>query len=679
MPGMVGVWSIFGSGILKQDVLVSSSGADGFGDYRSQVLAATNIVDLIGRSVALKRSGRDYLGLCPFHQEKTPSFTVKPDRQYFYCFGCKAKGNAVDFVMQRDRVTFIDALNQLGEQAGIERPQGRGGPSKEKAGEKQLLLEAQSAACSLFEKLLAHPEQGSAAREYLKQRGFNAESIKRSQIGLAPDGWEVLVRSPLMKKFTPELLALGGLAKRREKGDGHYDVFRNRIMFPIRDENARVIAFGGRVVPGSTDPAKYLNSPETPLFNKSRTVFGIDLARKKIVETRTAVVVEGYTDVVMAHQFGASNVVSPLGVGLTEQHVTILRRFADRIVLLFDPDNAGDAAVDRVVGLFITQPIEIAIAQIDSDLDPDEYLLKEGLEKFEKLIAAAPDALAYKWRQLSRRFNEDGGSLTGQTKAVEAYLELLSNARKSGPVDALRWGAALARVSRLTDIPVERLNKRFGRPPGSDARPGRAGARPTQQSAPRQGSAQAPGESRQRSTGPVRPVARDCAERWILGILLMHPDRWHATQRVVGVKDFTDEARRRLAELYWAHQRDQGEPVFNEFLGILGETARPAVSSPNGAAPSQVDGTETGEPGGSALSDLGQLAVEVVEEVEALEDADAMLAESLLFLEQDLQRRNERKLLAEVRRTDGQLSEQDEVALFRKIQEKARQPDLRRT
>jgi DNA primase len=654
---------------------VSSSGADGFGDYRSQVLAATNIVDLIGRSVALKRRGRDYLGLCPFHQEKTPSFSVKPERQYFYCHGCKVHGNAADFVMQRDRVTFIDALKQLGEQAGIERPQGRGGFSKEKAGEKQLLLEAQSAACSFFEKLLAHPEQGLAARTYLKERGFNADSIKRFQIGLAPDGWEVLVRSPLMKKFTPELLALGGLAKRRDKGDGHYDVFRNRLMFPIRDENARVIAFGGRRML-ETDNPKYLNSAETPLFNKSRAVFGLDLARQKIVETRTAVVVEGYTDVVMAHQFGASNVVSPLGVGLTEQHVSILRRHADRIVLLFDPDNAGDAAVDRVVGLFITQPIEIAIAQIDSDLDPDEYLLKEGLEKFEKLIAAAPDALVYKWKRLSHQFNQDGGSLTGQAKAVEAYLELLSNARKSGPVDALRWGAAIARVSRLTDIPVEQLNRRFGRSPHSGTWPGGAGSRAVQQSGPRRGSAQAPqgagpapSESRQ-PTGPVRPVARDIAERRILGILMMHPDRWQKVQSVVGVNAFTNPARRRLAELYWAHQRDEGEPVFNEFLGILAETA---------ASRSEVEGTDGAEPAGPELSDLGQLAVEVVEEVESLPDPDAVLSECLMFIEQDLQRRVERKLLAEVRRTDGQLSEQDEIALFRKIQEKARQPDLRRT
>jgi DNA primase len=164
---------------------------------------------------------------------------------------------------------------------------------------------------------------------------------------------------------------------------GFYDTFRNRLMFPIRDENSRIIAFGGRVMPGSTDPAKYLNSPETPLFSKGKCLFGLDQAKQKIVESRTVAIVEGYTDVVMAHQYGATNVVAPLGTAMTPQHVAILRRFADRIVLLFDADAAGDTAVDRAVELFLTQPIEIAIASMPPGLDPDEYLLQNGLEAFE--------------------------------------------------------------------------------------------------------------------------------------------------------------------------------------------------------------------------------------------------------------------------------------------------------
>lgn len=602
-------------------------------DFKTQVLQATDIVELVGRSVALKRRGKDFVGLCPFHQEKTPSFHVSPSKQFCHCYGCKAGGNAIDFVMKRDRIEFLDALRLLAQQAGIEMP--RFGVAKEKAGERQVLLDAHSAACAFFEKLLTHPQAGAAARAYIEQRGINAESVRRFQIGLAADSWDALLKA-MEKKFAAPQLAAAGLVKTRERGEGFYDTFRNRLMFPIRDENARIIAFGGRVMPGSQDPAKYLNSPESPLFSKGRSIFGIDLARQKIVETRTAVVVEGYTDVVMAHQFGASNVVSVLGTAMTEQHVNVLRRFADRIVLLFDADTAGETAVDRAVGLFLTQPIEIAIASMPPDVDPDEFLLKEGAAAFEKLIADAPDALTYKWKRLAAQFSADGNDLTAQQKAVEQYLQLLASARGSGPVDALRWGAALARVSRLTDIPVEQLNRRF-----KNAQPRRQQVAAVD--ATREGEAKP-------AIVPRAPLtARDRAERWILGILLAFPQRFDRVQVVVGVDDFSDEHRRRLAQRYWEHQRDEGEPVFNEFLGLLGDAA------------------------------LLELAVEVVDEVEALPDPDSALVEALAHLQEAGRDRDKRKLVAQLRRTsDEPLSEQQEVELFRRLQEKARQPDLRR-
>lgn len=614
------------------------------GDFKAQVMAATDIVALIGRSVALKQRGRDYVGLCPFHQEKSPSFTVSPSKQFFYCYGCKAGGDAISFVMKRDRVEFIEALKLLGQDAGLEMP--KFGLSKEKTSEKQVLLEANSAACAFFEKLLSHPEQGAAARAYLAQRGFTAETIQRFQLGYAAESWDAFLKSQAARKFRPEQLFAAGLAKKREKGDGYYDAFRNRLMFPIRDENARVIAFGGRVMPGSPDPAKYLNSPETPLFSKSRTVFGLDLARQKIVESRTVVVVEGYTDVAMAHQFGASNVVSILGTALTDQHVQMLRRFADRIVLLFDADTAGETAVDRAVGLFLTQPIEIAIASMPPDVDPDEYLLKEGLEGFEKLIAAAPDALTYKWKQLDRQFNADGTDLTGQQKAVEQYLDTLAAARGSGPVDAIRWGSALARVSRLTDIPVDQLNRRFKAPRRNEAtRFARPAPAPAPE-APDPAAAQLP-----RQTGPR--TARQRAERRILGILLLEPQRWVSVQKSVSVGDFTDPWHRQLAEVYWEHQRDEGEPVFNEFLGYLGQQGKVA---------------------------LQELAVTALDEVESLPDPAAVLAEATAYLDEERQLQEKQKLIATLRRTSEEpLSEQDEVAALRGLQEQARHGDLRRS
>lgn len=600
-------------------------------DYKSQVLQVVNIVELIGRSVALKRRGRDYVGLCPFHQEKTPSFHVKPDKQYFMCFGCKAAGNAIDFVMRRDRIEFIDALRMLGEQAGLEMP--KFGVSKQKFGEKQALLEMQSAACAFFEKLLADPVRGAAARAYLVERGFNDESVRRFQIGFAADAWDALLSSPVGRKYPPAQLAAGGLVKAREGGSGFYDTFRNRLIFPIRDENGRVIAFGGRVMPGSEDPAKYLNSPETPLFSKSRCLFGLDVARQRIVETRTAVMVEGYTDVVMAHQFGATNVVSPLGTALTEQHVSILRRFADKIVLLFDADEAGDTAVDRSVELFLTQPIEILIASMPQGVDPDEYFLAHGVERFEnEIIGSAADALTYKWKQLQRRFNESGDDLTGRQKAVEQYLETLASARGRGPVDPIRWGLVLTQVGKLTEIPVEVLNRRFrvGQPPH---RSGRAPQAPTEAVA-----AVAPASAE--SSGPVEP-----AERWLLGALMLEPQRWQKVQKEIGPEDFCNPMHRRLAEVYWNHQRDEGEPVFNEFLGLLQDPL------------------------------LVELAVGALEEVQDLSDIAATLDGAMDRLRTVRVTGEERKLRAQLQRTSV---EQDEIVLLQKLQEHARRPDLRR-
>lgn len=594
-------------------------------DAKTQVLRAIDVVELIGQSVKLKRRGKDYVGLCPFHQEKTPSFHVKPDKQFFICYGCKAAGNAIDFIIRRDRVEFIEALKLLAKQAGIELP--RLGISKQQSGERQTLLDANSAAVTLFEKLLSHPQQGRAARDYLRKRGFTDESIKRFRIGYAANSWDTLLSSDLMKKFPPTVLQLAGLVKARETG-GHYDTFRNRVMFPIRDESGRVIAFGGRIMPGSEDPAKYLNSPETPLFSKSRSIFGIDLAKQRIVETRTAAVVEGYTDVIMAHQCGASNVVSILGTAMTDQHVAILRRFADRVVLLFDADTAGDAAVDRSVELFLTQPIEIAIASMPPGVDPDEYLLQNGTEAFESLLANAQDALTYKWKQLVARFNAESG-LTGQQKAVEEYLELLAGARGAGPVDAIRWGSSLARVSRLTEIPAQELNRRF------------KVARPRGRSTPT-----ATPKSRDTTPEPARrETADDRAERWIMAVLLVEPQRWHDVQQHLSPQDFTSPLRARLAELYWQHQRDEGEPQFNEFLGMLDDP------------------------------ELVRVASELADEAESLE-AELTLADAVEHLRQARRRKNELELTARLRRKSAETSEIDEIEHLKKLQEEMRQPDL---
>ena len=532
------------------------------------VLQAADLVAEIGKTVALTKRGRSFVGLCPFHSEKSPSFHVHPDRGYFYCFGCRQNGNVIDFVMKRDRLEFGPALRQLADQLNIELPRLGGGDG---GGLRKALTDACSAAAAFFEQTLWHPQLGAAARTYLAKRGFDEKTIKAFRLGLAPNAWDALLTSPLMKKFDPDLLVQAGLLKPREtdraggrnsgrNGGGHYDVFRDRLIFPIRDEAGRVIAFGGRVMPGNDSPAKYLNSPETPLFSKSRVAYGLDLGRQRVLETKTVAVVEGYTDVVMAHQFGAGNVISVLGTALTEQHVNLLRRFADRIVLLFDGDAAGGLAVDRALQLFLTQPVEIAIATLPDGVDPDEHLLEHGLSGFDALLAGAEDALSFQWRQLHQRLMQSANDLTGRSKAVEAYLQRLSDARGSGTVDPIRWGGVIAQVSKFTEIPVNELHRRFQQPRRFAAKA---------QAIPANDSESSPESLASLRKAPERPTARNQAERWLLSGLLLEPAAWPAVQQTIDAGDFTSDDLRPFAQWYWDYQRHEGQPTVVDVIGSL--------------------------------------------------------------------------------------------------------------
>lgn len=616
--------------------------------FKRQVLEATDIVALISQSVSLKRRGSSYVGLCPFHNEKTPSFHVTPEKRYFRCFGCKESGNAIDFIIKRDRMDFLAALKFLAEQAGLEMP--KFGMSKEKSSERQQLFDLHAAAADVFHRNLLHPALGKPARDYLASRGFTDATITAFKIGYAPPGWDHLLRSRDLAPYPPGLLALGGVIKSRPSGDGHYDTFRNRLMFPIRDEQGRTIAFGGRVMPGSDDPAKYLNSPETPLFSKSKCVFGMDLGRHKVVESRTVAVVEGYTDVAMAHQFGATNVVSILGTAMTEPHITLLRRFADRIVLLFDADTAGETAVNRAVELFLTQPVEIAIASIPENLDPDEYLLKHGAPAFDNLLKTASDALAFKWKLLQRDFDAADGSLTGQQKAVEAYLSLLASARGSGPIDSIRWGQVLRRTERLTGVPLDMIQERVAKlaprtrtvptPSFSPPHP------PTPQMRGQSSANSAPSEPAESPQSPPPPQSEAVyrAERWILGILLAQPARWVHLQVSVSPELFSDPSRRQLADIYWDRQRNEGEPDFSELLNDLPESLR-------------------------------QTAINLFEDAEKLKDVETTLLTALQYFSDERRRLEEARLRTAL--NNGQEGKEQEE-LLRQLQSRMGKGDIRR-
>ncbi len=511
-------------------------------DGKELVRAAVDLVALVGETVKLKRVGRRYTGLCPFHSEKSPSFGVDPEKGYFHCFGCKKGGDCFTFVMERDRCDFRTALTTLADWAGVELPK-FGGPNKEQIDRLQHLRDATSAAAGLFRKALLG-DGGKAARDYMIGRGFDDATLEKFGVGFAPDAWDFLATEGLPDKFGDDALLDAGLIKTNERGNT-YDVFRGRVIFPIRDEQGRPIAFGGRVLPGSDSPAKYLNSPETPLFSKSRVLFGVDVAKAAIVKSRTAVVFEGYADAAMAHQHGIDNAVAVLGTALTPEHAAVLRRLADRIVLVFDADAAGGMATRRSVELFLSEPVEVAVAELPAGTDPDEFLLKHGADAFRKIVDAAADALTYQWRQLQ---THAGGGVTAVQQATEAYLKVLDEARRSAgsAIDSMRWGAILTRVAKHTGLSSEELHRRF---------------------APRQ-------THRGPARGPARPhragtTAAASAGAELLGALFVRPALWEKVQPHVQLTDFADRQQHWLAETFWEHLRHEGEPVFGEWLGVV--------------------------------------------------------------------------------------------------------------
>jgi DNA primase len=597
-------------------------------DAKTQVLAATDIVQLIGRTVGLKRRGKDYVGLCPFHQEKSPSFAVNPEKQFFYCYGCKKGGNAIDFVIERDRVEFRDALKILADEARIELPSYG---SREKHGERIQLLDAQTAAMKVFRRLFLLDSRGKPAREYMRKRGFTDATLDAFNVGFAADAWDVLRDAPEMKNFAPQMLASAGLLKVREQGGGFYDTFRDRVMFPIRDETNKVIAFGGRILPGGDNPAKYLNSPETPLFSKSRCAYGIDQARQRIVETRTAVIVEGYTDVLMAHQYDVKNVVSVLGTALTEQHVAMLRRFADRIVLLFDADTAGAGAADRSLELFLTQPIEIAIATLPEGKDPDEVLIEQGKPGFEAIIARATPALEYLWARLFAQYASNEGDLTGQAKTIDAFLERLASVNPE-TTDRMRLSAAMVRASKLTGISTDDLIARI---------------RSIRTASRQQRQPNAP-QPKMRAARQRPLTARERAERALLGAILNEPAQWEVVQAKIGPADLATHDLRQLAERLWDAYRNEGALPLNEVLDWMDDALKP-------------------------------VALETAQEA-AAKGKPAELAEAAIaFIFDERRREADRKDRSEMVQPTTIRSDDEDADLLRRIQENAKRPDLKRT
>jgi len=371
-------------------------------DDLERVRDATDIVELISSYVALRKAGKNFKGLCPFHQEKTPSFIVFPETQTFHCFGCGAGGDAIGFVMRAENLSFREALERLAERAGITLTPSRP-PDPELDARLLRLAELNALAAAWFSHVLWNTAHGEPGRRLLEQRGVDRDTAERFQLGFAPESWDTLLGHLTRQGATPDELVEAGLAGRRDDGSV-YDRFRYRLMFPIRDRDGRVIGFGARAL-GDAQP-KYLNSPQTPLFDKSASLYAIDLALEHIRRTREVIVVEGYMDAIAAHQFGYPNVVASMGTALTERQVRLVRRAVDRIVLALDADAAGQAATLRGLDVLresLAEParpapdpqqlvrfertlrVDLRIARLPEGKDPDE-LIRRNREAWEQAI-----------------------------------------------------------------------------------------------------------------------------------------------------------------------------------------------------------------------------------------------------------------------------------------------------
>ena len=356
-------------------------------DDISRVRDSVDIVELVSGYVSLKKRGKNWLGLCPFHSEKTPSFNVNPDKQIFHCFGCGVGGDAFKFLELQKGLNFPEAVRELAGRAGITLPESRPRPENRAAqDERKALLAVLAEAADHFRRELEGPG-GSAARAYLAKRGVSDAVVQEFGIGWSRPEWEGLHRHLKHRGFAPALQEKAGLVVKRSEGEGRYDRFRGRIIFPIRDINGNVIAFGGRVMDDALP--KYLNSPETPLYSKSNILYGMDRAKEAARKSDHFIVVEGYLDAIACHQHGVRNAVATLGTALTDGHLRLMRRFTKKLKLIFDPDPAGVRAALRSFDLLVGSGMQVKVVSLPGGDDPDTVLAKRGKDAFAASLTAA--------------------------------------------------------------------------------------------------------------------------------------------------------------------------------------------------------------------------------------------------------------------------------------------------
>jgi DNA primase len=454
---------------------------DGFVD---EVRRAADIVRVISEHVALRKLGASWKGLCPFHQEKTPSFNVRAEPPVFHCFGCGEGGDVFKFVMLYERLSFPEAVESLARRSGLRVPEGRFEPGEGRKEREETLALLEAAARHYEHNLWTAP--GTKAREYLLGRGFKRETLERIRAGAAREGWDDVLGA-LRGRFAPRALLAAGLVAERQDKSGHYDRFRNRAVFPILDETGKVVAFGARSLDGS-EP-KYLNSPETAVYQKSRTLYGLSWAKEAARRERRLLLMEGYLDVARALEAGFDAAVATCGTALTPAHARLLHRFAPGVAVSFDQDAAGQKAARKSLELLLDEGLEVRVVELPLGHDPDSCLKAEGPEAYRRRLEAAPDAMEWLVRRAAEE--HDLGRPAGKASFLAALLPAL--VRLDSAVERSAW--------------LERIAERGGLDPAAareELRRAQSGRPP-----------QAPGPQ----TPAPTPPALSPAERWLLAFL----------------------------------------------------------------------------------------------------------------------------------------------------------------
>ena len=421
-----------------------------------QIRQSNNIVEVISGYLPLKKIGSNFKALCPFHQEKTPSFIVSPQKEIFHCFGCGEGGNVFNFLMKNEKISFIEAVERLAERAGISLPKDRASreESSRVSQERKSLFEINRHAADFFHRCLKNSISAQKAREYLNKRGLKEEIIDKFGLGYAPGSGRGLLEAAVNKGYSKELLEKAGLITFSEKRNDYRDQLFDRIIFPISDVQSRIIAFGGRVL-GERLP-KYLNSPETAVFYKGKILYALNLAKESIQKKNQIIILEGYTDVLTCHQFGVENSVATLGTALTRDHVSIISRYAEEVVIVYDADPAGVKAALRGLDLLIGSGLKVKVVALPQGTDPDDFLRSQGAEKFQREISQSLSLVDYRIKLVSQ--TTDLNTSEGKVAVVEEVLPTIARIK-----NLIKQKEEVKKLSRLISVDEETLLLELGR------------------------------------------------------------------------------------------------------------------------------------------------------------------------------------------------------------------------